>query len=168
MVLLLKKIGAPLTFYELFKNLWLSYVWISLKKELGWINFFFVVNLQKIINSILSKYLRFVVNKNICWFVCLWLKKLISTEVFETALTYSIALFRRRNFSRRQGTYWRWRWSWVCLVNYHDQQCWSCWWWLRRTCGWWRRRSPPKLWKYKSMQVCNHEVWKYECMKVLG
>ena len=152
MVHLLKKIGAPLTLYELFKNLWLSYVWKSLKKELGWINFFFVVNLQKIINSILSKYLRFVVNKiyvDLC--VCGWNNDFYRS-FWNCLLTYSIALFRRSNFSRRQGTYWRWRWSWVCLVDFH-QQCWSCWWWLRRTCGWLRRRSPPKVWKYARQNV---------------
>ena len=39
------------------------------------------VNLQRIINSILSKYLRFIVKKNICQYIYLWLKFFVLIEV---------------------------------------------------------------------------------------
>ena len=97
--------------------------------------------------------------------MCLWLKKID----FYRSIWNCLNLQHGANFSRIQGSYWWWRWSWVCLVDFH-QQCWSCWWWLRRTCGWLRRRPPSKLWKYISMQVCKYaimKVWKYESMKAL-
>ena len=70
------------------------------------------VNLQKIINSILSKYLRFIVKKNICQYIYLWLNLYIYRSFDECLKPHEIAVFfcvgGELNFFRRQGTYWRW------------------------------------------------------------